>query len=217
MLVLIKTKHSKEVIYRGMKDNVTNYGFKSFHTECEHLDNEYWDLNIKALQGTIQPLTRSLFPLDLIKDGIVRRQKNFSLTNITGDSRLIALLLEKTNKFYPLSDFYKEFINFKLTEQDFFRFDGSEEKKYRFNDREISDTFKIHIFHSNAHQTSYIFDFLPVFKFVKLECIGQKFKDDFFRYLSENDTEDFNTKKYITNEKLEILYTLLMRQNSLNF
>ena len=35
----------------------------------------FMDLNIKALQRTIQPLTRSLFPLDLIKDGIVTRHK----------------------------------------------------------------------------------------------------------------------------------------------
>ena len=65
VLVLIKTKHSREVIYRGIKDNVTNYGLKTFHTEYEPLDNEHWDFNITALQETIQPLTRSLFPLDL--------------------------------------------------------------------------------------------------------------------------------------------------------
>ena len=113
MLVLIITKYSREVIYRGeaiyrgVKSNVNNYGLKPFHNEYEHLVNEYWSLNIKALQGTIQPLTRSLFPLDLIKGGIVRKQKDFSLTNITGDSRLIALITEKTNEFYALSDFYK--------------------------------------------------------------------------------------------------------------
>ena len=207
MLVLIKTKHLREVIYREMKDNVTNYRLKSFHTEYKHLDSEYWDLNIKALQGTIQPLTRLLFPLDLIKDSIVRRQKNFILTNITEDSRLTALLPEKTNKFYPLSDFCEEFTNFKLTEQDFFRSDSFEEKKYRFSDREISDTFKIHILHSNALQTRFVFDFLPVFKFAKSKGIGQKFKDYFSRFLSENDTEVFTTEKNITKEKLEILYT----------
>ena len=75
MLVLIKTKHLRRVIYIGMKDNVTNYALKSLHIECEHLNNEYWDLNIKALQRTIQPLTRSLFPLDLIKDGIVEGKR----------------------------------------------------------------------------------------------------------------------------------------------
>ena len=69
VLVLIKTKHLREVIYRGMKNNVTNYGLKSFHTEYKHLYDDYWDLNIKALQ----PLTRSIFPLHLIEDGIVRR------------------------------------------------------------------------------------------------------------------------------------------------
>ena len=84
VLVFIKTKDSREVIYKRMKDNVTNYGLKSFHTEYEHLDNEYWDLSIKALQGTIQPLTRSLFPLDLIKNVIVWRQKDLSLTYIRG-------------------------------------------------------------------------------------------------------------------------------------
>ena len=67
VLVFIITTHSKEVIYRGMTGNVTNYGLRPFHTEQEHLDNEYWSLNIKALQGTIQLLTRLLFPTDLIK------------------------------------------------------------------------------------------------------------------------------------------------------
>ena len=41
MLVSIITKHSKEVIYRGIKDNITNYGLKPFPTEYEYLDHEY--------------------------------------------------------------------------------------------------------------------------------------------------------------------------------
>ena len=41
LLVSIITKHSKEVIYRGIRDNITNYGLKPFHTEYEHLDHEY--------------------------------------------------------------------------------------------------------------------------------------------------------------------------------
>ena len=57
-----------------MKDNVTNNGLKSFHTEYEHQDNEYSDQNIKALQGTMQPLSRLLLPVDLMKDNIVRSQ-----------------------------------------------------------------------------------------------------------------------------------------------
>ena len=195
VLVLIKIKYSREAIYRGMNDNVTNYGLKSFHTKYEHLDNEYSDLNIKALHGTIQLLTRSLFPLDLIKDGIVRKQKDFSLTNITGDSRLIALLPEKTNEFYSLSNFDKEFTNFKLTEQDFFRFDRFEEAKYRFSDREISDTFKIHTLHSNTLQTRYVLIFLSVIKVAKSEGTGQKFMDYFFCYWPESDTEVFTKGK----------------------
>ena len=89
---------------------------------------------------------------------------------------MIALLPEKTNKFYPFSDFYKEFTNFELALQDFSRFNGFEEKKYKFSGREISDTFKIHILY-NALKTRYVFDILPVFKFVRSEGIGQKFKD----------------------------------------
>ena len=94
------------------------------------------------------------------------------MTNITGDSRLITLLPEKTNEFYPLRNFYKEFTGFKLMEQNFFRFDAFKETRYRFSDREISDTFKIHILHSNSLQNRYVFDFLLVFKFAKSEGTG---------------------------------------------
>ena len=93
---------------------------------------------------------------------------------------MIALLPEKANEFYPLSDFSKQFTNFK--------------DSFRFDDREISDTFKIHMQHFD-------FDFLPVFKFAKSESIGQNFKDYFFRYLSENDTEVFPTEKKHNEEK----------------
>ena len=99
------------------------------------------------------------------------------------DSRLMALLKKKAKlkKLYPLSNFCKEVTNFKLAEQDFFRFDGFKETKYRFCDRKISDTFKIHILHSSAFQTRHVFDFLQVF--AKSGGIGQKFKDYFFCYL----------------------------------
>ena len=136
------------------------------------------------------------------------------MTNITRDSRLIALLPEKTNEFYPLSNFYKEFTNFKLTEQEFFRFDGFEEKKYRFSDREISDTFKIHIFHSNAHQTRYIFYFLLVSKFPKLD---RNLRIIFSVTCRKTTQKLLPQKKYILKEKLEILYTLLIRQDNLIF
>ena len=33
VLVLIITKYSNEVIYRGMKNNITDYGLKPLHTE----------------------------------------------------------------------------------------------------------------------------------------------------------------------------------------
>ena len=69
------------------------------------------------------------------------------------------------------------------------------ETKYRFSNTEKPDTFKLHILHSNALQTRYVFDFLPVFKFAKSEGIGQKFKDYFFRCLSKNDVEVLPLKK----------------------
>ena len=46
-----------------------------------------------------------------------------------------------------------------------------------------------------------------MFKFAKSEGIGQKFKDYFFRYLSENDTEVFTTeKKYNEGKTRNIIY-----------
>ena len=46
-----------------------------------------------------------------------------------------------------------------------------------------------------------------MFKFAKSEGIGQKFKDYFFCYLSENYTEVFNTgKKYNEGKTNNIMY-----------
>ena len=40
LFVLIISKHSREVIYRGMKGNVTDYELKPFHAEYEHPNDE---------------------------------------------------------------------------------------------------------------------------------------------------------------------------------
>ena len=103
-----------------MKDNIERYGLRLFDTEHNHLDNEYWALDITTIQGTTSPLTHLLFPYNLIKDGVVCRQKYFSLTNVMGDVRRFDLLPENSNDFYPLSVFYKEFTNFNIDNNDFF-------------------------------------------------------------------------------------------------
>ena len=54
-----------------------------------------------------------------------------SLTNIMGNSRLVAVLQRKTNAFY------KEFTNFQLIKQNFSIYDCFEETKYRFSGRNI--------------------------------------------------------------------------------
>ena len=102
---------------------------------------------------------------------------------------------EKSSDFYPLSNFYSEFTNFNVEKEDFFRFHGFKGKSYRFSEREISDIFKIHIIHSNIRKASYQFYYLPVFKFAKEKAVGQDFKDIFYDYLSEHDTEVFTTEK----------------------
>ena len=154
-------------------------------------------------------MTRSLFPHNLIRDGVVRRQKDFSLNNIASDSRLLKLSPEKSSDFYSLSNFYSEFANFNVEKEDFFRFHGFKDESYRFSEREISDIFKIHIIHSNTSKTNYQFDYLPVFKFAKEKAVGQDFKDIFYYYLSENDTEVFTTEKeFEEGKKRNILYVV---------
>ena len=103
-----------------MKENIERYGLRLFHTEHNHLDNGYWVLDITTIQGTTSPLTHLLFPYNLIKDGVVCRQKYFSPTNVMGDVRRFDLLPENSNDFYPLSDFCKEFTNFNIDNNDFF-------------------------------------------------------------------------------------------------
>ena len=86
--ILVKVSHTyaREEIFKrggggGGEGNVVRYGLKPFHTEYNYLDNEYWVLDTRPIQGTTQPLMRFLFPHNLIRDGVVRRQKDFSLTD----------------------------------------------------------------------------------------------------------------------------------------
>ena len=79
------------------RDNDKRYGLKAFYTEYNNLDANYWSLVVDSLRGTTQPLNRSLFPIRIITEGIVRKKKDFMLTDITGDERLLKLLPERSS------------------------------------------------------------------------------------------------------------------------
>ena len=79
--------------------------------------------------------------LHLIREGIVTKNTNFNLTDITGDERLLALLPPKNSNYYPLSDFYKEVTDFDLTQKDFVNFHGFENEEYKYNDVGINNIF----------------------------------------------------------------------------
>ena len=106
-----------------MKSKVIHYGLKPFHTEYDYLDSEYYYIHMFS-QRSAQKLTRCLFPLHLIKEAIVRKNTNFNLIDITGDERLVTLLPPKNSDYYPLSNFYKDFADFDLTQKDFVIFYG---------------------------------------------------------------------------------------------
>ena len=108
---------------------------------------------------------------------------------------LLKHLPEKSSDFYSLNNFYSDFTNFNVEKEDFFRFHGFKDESYRFSERNISDIFKIHIIHSNTSKTKYQFNYLSVFTFSKEKAVGLDFKDIFYDYLSENDTEVFTTEK----------------------
>ena len=92
-----------------------------------------WDTVRMFSQESTQNLNSWLFPLHLIKEAIVRKNTNFNLTDITGDERLLALLLPKNSTYYPLIDFYKEFTDFDVTQKDFVNIHGFE-NEYKYND-----------------------------------------------------------------------------------
>ena len=190
--VLYKIVGSQDIeeIYSGMKSNVIHYGLNPFHTEYGYLDSEYYPIHMFS-HGSTQKLTRSLFPLHLIKERIVRKNTNFNLTDITGDERLLALLSPKNSDYYALSDFYKDFTYFDLTQKDFVNFHGGENGEYEYSDAEISNIFFLHILHRNKKKTYCNFDFLLVFKYVKEYSIGQSFENTFYNYLLENDADIF--------------------------
>ena len=165
-------------IYSAMKSNVVYYGLKPFHTEYGYLDSEYYYIHMFS-QGSNQNL-----------------------------NRFLALLPPKNSNYYPLSDFYKEFTDFNLTQKDCVNFHGFENEEYKY-DVETNNISFLHILHSNEDKTYYNFHFLRVFKYAKEHEIGQSFEDKFYTYLVENNTDVFTTDaRYLNGKKEKILYIL---------
>ena len=122
----------RETIYNGMKSNVVHYGLKPLHKEYEYSDDEYLNIDLASMQGSTQPLDRLFFQKKLIEEGHTKKLIYFNLTDVTGHLRLLELLPAKTNNFYPLSEFYKDFTNFQVSEKDFSKTLGFEDTSYRF-------------------------------------------------------------------------------------
>ena len=53
--------------------------------------------------------------------------------------------------FYRTNDFYKEFTNFKLEENDFTRINGYKPLEYKYANKEISKIFTLHIIQSETY------------------------------------------------------------------
>ena len=144
-------------------------------------------------------MDRFLFPKKLIEEGCTKKLINFNLADVTGDQRLLELLPAKTNDFYPFSEFYRDFTNFQVNEKDFSKTLGFEDTSYRFSENKISDILRIHIIQSNKAGTQRFFNFLPVFMFVKERGVSEIFRDIFYSYLTQNETEVFTTEEEFSN------------------
>ena len=201
-LLTVLGTNDRERIYSGMKNDVLHYGLKSFYSDYEYLGDFYWLVKVNNT-GSIEPPIRAMVPHKLIRDSICRRNKDFNLTNIARDQRLLNLLPEKTDDFYPTSDFYKDFTNFQL-----------EENEKKILNREISNIFTLHIVHCDKpiydeSITCCKFDFLPIFIFAKTRGVRQNFNQIFYNFLHENDTEVFTTEdKPKAGKKDKILYVV---------
>ena len=97
------------------------------------------------------------------------------LTDITGDERLLKLLLEISSDYFILSDFYNEFSNFQLENDDFVKTKGFVDFSYQYSEVEITKYFTIDIIRSSIEVIQYHFDFLPIFKYAKARGLEENF------------------------------------------
>ena len=89
---------------------------------------------------------------------------------------------------------------------------------YRFSEKKISEIFKIHtIIHSNNAGTQYFFDFFPVFKFAKKRGVRETFKDIFYSYLWQNETEAFTTEQKFSNRHKKNICFIINNQGQFKF
>ena len=117
------------------------------------------------------------------------------------------MLPEKSHNYYILSDFYKEFTNFKFHNADFVRTHGFE-NNYMLTEQEISDIFSTHIIRNNG-QSIYSLDYLPVFQFAKAHVSEKGFGEMFYIFLEKNDTNVIKTEEKFSKGKAKaIAYTL---------
>ena len=93
-----------------MKNNVEHYGLKPINTEYSRLDDFYDRIDLLAVGAW--KINKFFIPHNLIRDNVTRRIHSVSLTDITGDERLLKLLPQKTHQHFVLSNFYKGFTNF---------------------------------------------------------------------------------------------------------
>ena len=70
----------------------------------------------------------------MIEEGKNRYNFNFSLTNISGDERLLNLLPDGNTPYLITSNYYKDFPNFELRDKDFVVRQGFEDNNYINND-----------------------------------------------------------------------------------
>ena len=75
---------------------------ESFETGYENLDNFFHEIQIKNEGGT-ESISNSIVPHKIVKEGLTKKIKDFSLTEISGDKRLLSLLPEKSHNYYILS------------------------------------------------------------------------------------------------------------------
>ena len=187
VLVKHEQTYNRETIFTRMSENVQRYGLKAFYTEYDKLDANYWSFAIDSLRGTTQLLNRSLFPIRIIREGIVRKKKDFMLTDIIRDERLLKLLPERSSDYFILSNFYNECSNFQLENDDFVKTKGLVDSSYQYSEVEITKYFTIDIIHSSVEVIHYHFDFLPVFKYAKARGLGENFGRIFYSYLNKRE------------------------------
>ena len=127
------------------------------------------------------------------------------------------MLPKRSSDYFILSDFYNEFSNFQLENDDFVKAKGFVESSYQYFEVEITKYFTIDIIHSSAGVIHYHFDFLPVFKYAKARGLGENFGRIVYSHLKENDTDVFTAEEKNGEGKKDKIIYLVNKYSDLNF